>query len=133
MNRRPLAIDLFCGLGGWREWCHTAKAVLGAVDALHDQYLAAPEAARGLLPVVRMSGKTQIKTQYKDKDGKQQTATNYAPVLDIVGWFERPVEGQQQPAAQPPATVAPVQPVTAAPPPPVQSQPAAGRFQPGQF
>lgn len=88
-------------LGGWREWCHTAKCVLGAVDALHDQYMAAPERLRGLLPVVRLSGTTPIKST-----GKGQTSTNYAPVLDIVQWFERPADGAAAPAPAQPMTMA---------------------------
>ena len=122
-------------LGGWRILSSNARVVTQAFDALHDQYMAAPERQQDMLPVLQLVDATPVKST-----GGGQVSTNYAPVFNIVSWVARPPsdqpQGGQPAAAPPPAAVAPApaQPVTAAPPPPVQSQPAAAsRFQPGQF
>lgn len=109
-----------CG-GDVREWSHTAKVVLSAVDAIHDAYTSAPEAAQGKLPIVKCTGATPIKSGQ---------STNYQPVLEIAGWVDRPEglplpaqTGHAAPAAQPQAQ----QPAPQAPyvPPPAQRVPEA--------
>lgn len=67
-----------------RVFTHTAAAVCTAFDALHDQYLAAPESKQGLLPVVVVEGGELIKS----KNG----STNYAPRFTIAKWVPRPPE-----------------------------------------
>ena len=70
--------------GDVREFASQAKAVIGAVDALHTDYEANKAANPGKLPVVAMTGTTAIKTT-----GKGQTSTNYAPVFQITSWIDR--------------------------------------------
>lgn len=89
--------------GDVREFASQAKAVIGAVDALHTAYEAGKKANAGKLPVVAMTGTTAIKTT-----GKGQTSTNYAPVFEIKSWVDRPAELSADAA---PAQVSP-------PPPP---------------
>jgi hypothetical protein len=71
-------------LGGVREFSHSAKCVLSALDDLHSRFEAAPEAAQGKIPVVQLSGTTPVVTS-----GPQGKTTNYAPVFTITGWTDR--------------------------------------------
>lgn len=71
-------------LGGMREFSHTAKCVLGALDLLHSQYEESPEAVSGQIPVVRLSGMTPIVTK-----GPSGNTTNYAPIFEIISWTDR--------------------------------------------
>lgn len=111
---------------GAREFSASAKAVLGSVDALHNQYEAAPEKRNGLLPVVRLDGVEVIETQ-----GPKGTNRNYAPKFLIAQWVPRPValaaDTRPTASAAPPAT-APAAPRAATPvppPPPVVTAPVA--------
>lgn len=74
-------------LDGLREFSHTAKCVLGAVDDLHSLFEAAPEAATGKIPVVKLSGTVPVVTK-----GGGQTSTNYRPVFEIIQWTDRAPE-----------------------------------------
>ncbi len=74
-------------LDGLREFSHTAKCVLSAVDDLHTRYEAAPEAAAGKIPVVKLTGTTAVVTT-----GPQGKTTNYGPVFEIVTWTDRKPE-----------------------------------------
>lgn len=77
-------------LGGKRVWSHNAKCVLNSIDALYVQYLAAPEAAQGLQPVITMVSSTPVTTKGKDANGQPVSSTNYAPVFQIVQWVADP-------------------------------------------
>jgi hypothetical protein len=112
--------------GGVYEVAASAKAMIGAIDALHTAYTAAPEAAQGKLPVVAMTGTTMIETTTP-----KGTNRNYAPVLAITSWVARPASmpttgftSSQQPApvatGAPPATGS-----TPVPPPAPKAAPAA--------
>jgi hypothetical protein len=96
--------------GDVREFSHTAKAVLGQIDALHTQYVNAPESKQGKLPILTMTDTVAVKTGQ---------STNYAPVLEITGWVDRPddlpLKAAPVAAAPAPATVA-----NNNPPPPSQ-------------
>jgi hypothetical protein len=76
--------ELFGG-EGVRGWASTAKVVIRVVDALYDDYLAAPDRKKGMLPVVRLSGTKPVTTQ--TPAGR---TTSYAPVLEIERWVPRP-------------------------------------------
>lgn len=98
--RMKMKLGKSCG-GDVREFASQAKAVLGAVDALHTAYVEGAKANPGKLPVVAMTGTTAIKTT-----GKGQTSTNYAPVFEIKSWVDRPAEliggvPANEPVAQP--------------------------------
>jgi hypothetical protein len=67
-----------------RQWSSNAKTVIGAVDALHTAYEVAIRADDSLavkVPVVKLVRVEGIKSR---------NGTNYAPVLEIVGWVETP-------------------------------------------
>lgn len=105
--------------GGLREFATTAKTVLGAVDDLHGQFEAAPEAAAGKIPIVEFSGTQKITT--KNVHGTQ---TNFRPSFTITGWMDRlPDFG---PRTVPP----PGQAVAAAAPRPQASAPTNGSSNP---
>lgn len=108
--RCPIKLAKSCG-GDAREWAHTAKVVLGAVDDIHNAFLAAPEAKQGKLPVIRCSSTRAVKSGQ---------STNYAPVLEIAQWVERPSDLPLTDAA----AKAPPPPAASAVPPPAQQAPA---------
>lgn len=71
--------------GDVREMAATSKAVLGAVDDLHNAYEAGKAANPGKLPLVALTGSKAIVST-----GKGQTSTNYAPIFEIQKWLDRP-------------------------------------------
>jgi hypothetical protein len=83
-HRRGFALVAFSPkeLGGAREFSSTSNAAIIAVKELYEeQYETAPEAARGLLPVVRCEKVVPVKSRQ---------GTNYQPVLKITKWVPRP-------------------------------------------
>lgn len=103
--------------GDVREFASTAKAVIGAIDALHDQYTKEKAANPGKLPIVSMISTVPVVSQ-----GRGQSSTNYAPVFHIEKWIDRPAELAGKAAANQPAVQQTVQ---AAPPAPARvAQPA---------
>lgn len=96
--KQGFQIDVFSSknLMGVREFASTAGAVIDAMNAVHDDYEAAPESKQGKLPVVRC-------VSVKPIVGKH--GTNYMPELRIMSWVDRPAElidgTAQQPAPQP--------------------------------
>lgn len=115
------------GGGPAREFGSSAGCVIEAIDALHDAYMAAPEAGQGKVPIVKMVKTSAVKSGQ---------STNYKPTFEIAGWTERsdalppapaasvgsnasaatsaspPVTGSTQ-AAPPPAAAQAPQPATA--------------------
>ena len=94
--------------GDMREFASAAGCVIDAIDALHDTYSAAPEAAEGKLPIVTLTGSSPVKSNTPTGG----TTTNYRPNLVITGWVDRPEalplnDGPAAPAAQPAAQAAP--------------------------
>lgn len=104
---------------GIREFSHTAKCVLTAIDSLHIRYEAAPEAAAGKIPVVKLTGTAQIVTT-----GPQGKTTNYAPVFDIIAWTDRAPEMGERTTAIPSGASASPQPPAGHVPPPAAKEPA---------
>lgn len=124
--RMMLKLGKDCG-GDIREIATTAKAVLGAFDACHNEYLAGAKANPGKLPVVELETTVPIVTQGRDEKGNPVKTTNYAPVFKIASWVNRPDDlvfvpkgGGSSPAASP---AAPAQP--AATPPATGSTPVS--------
>jgi hypothetical protein len=99
--------------GDVREVLTQAGIVQAAIDALHDAYMAAPEAREGKLPVVACPS-TEAVVQAMGNGAK---STNYKPVLQIVNWVPRP--------ADLPLTSGPT-PVAVAAPAPVAAPPSTG-------
>ena len=105
--------------GDVREMAAQSKAVIGAMDKLHDAYSAGLKDNPGKLPVVALTGSVPIVTT-----GQGKSSTNYQPVFEIVKWVDRPADLLGDGAA--PATAAPAQaaPAPAATPAPAKAEPA---------
>ncbi len=83
-----LNIKLNSKIGGdVREFASSAACVIGAVDKLYDDYMAAPERSQGKLPVVALTGTTMITS-----GSGAQKSTNYAPNFAITNWMARPAD-----------------------------------------
>ena len=115
-HKRGFQINLFSdkNLLGVREFASTAGSVIEAMNGLYDAYLAAPEVAQGKLPVVKCAGVLPV-------TGKH--GVNYAPVLEIVAWVDRPAQLGEvtAKAAASPAAAAPVAGPAVHAQPPVQA------------
>jgi hypothetical protein len=105
---------------GLREFATTANAVIEAFNALHDDYMKAPQKGNGQLPVVRCTGVNPITSKH---------GTNYQPVLEIVDWADRPevlanatMEGSTQAAPAAPTEPTAPAPVAAPAPAPAPEQ-----------
>ena len=75
-----------CG-GDLRTFSHTAKAVLGPIDELHDRYVREKADHPGQLPVVKLVTTKPITSGSGDKK-----STSYTPVFDIIRWVDRPAD-----------------------------------------
>lgn len=93
--RRGFAVNAFSPkeLGGVRELSATSNVMIIAIKELHETFEAAPEAAKGLVPVVTCESVSPVK-------GARDT--NYAPVLKITKWVPRPEALQAAPEVPPP-------------------------------
>lgn len=72
-------------LPGVCEWTTTSKLVGKAWETLYKEYCAAPEAADGKIPLVRIAG---TKTVMSGKTTNRRT--NFVPDFRIIGWVDRP-------------------------------------------
>jgi hypothetical protein len=98
--------------GDVREFVHTAKVVIGAMDALHTEFEKGRTSNPGKLPIVAMTGSTAVTF-----GGGAKSSTNYAPTFAITGWVDRPAElpaGGPPPVSPPPANEGRQQPVVQA-------------------
>lgn len=75
-----------CG-GDVRTFSHTAKAVLGPIDELHDAYVKGVKSNPGKLPIVKLVKTTPVTSGSGDKK-----STAYHPTFEIVKWVDRPPE-----------------------------------------
>jgi len=83
-HRRGFSINVFSPqkLGGLRELRSNSNAAISAIKSLYEQqYEIAPEAKKGLVPVVTCENVLPIKSKF---------GTNYQPVLKITKWVPRP-------------------------------------------
>jgi hypothetical protein len=106
--RMMLKLGKDCG-GDVREISSTAKAMLGAFDTCHTEYLAGVKDNAGKLPVVSLETTIPIVTQGRDPSGQAVKTTNYAPVFKIVSWVDRPADLVFSPKNGGGAAPAPVQ------------------------
>lgn len=99
---------------GLREFSHTAKTVLRAIDTLHDAYVAEHANHAGKMAVVEISGTETIKISTPQGELKFK-----APKWGIVGWTAAPPAFSEATAeASAPAAPAPApKPVAPAPKP----------------
>lgn len=63
----------------------TSKSLLGPMDALHQTFTIAPEAAAGMIPMVAV--KRCIATENRTPQG---TTTFYGPDFEVTSWIPRP-------------------------------------------
>lgn len=84
-HKRGFSVNAFSPkeLGGLRELSSTSNAAIIAIKELYNAWENAPEAKRGLVPVVTSSPDDIVPV--KSKQG-----TNYQPVLKISRWVPRP-------------------------------------------
>lgn len=92
--RRGFALRLYSPeyLFGLRELVSSSLGLGDAVVESHNQYVAAPEAARGLLPIIQPGSARQVAGPSGDY---------WEPCLEIISWAPRPRELPISPA--PPA------------------------------
>lgn len=82
-------------LGGVHEFGSTAMCVRMAIDKIHDAYLAEADKHIDECPVIMFSGVVPTSTP---------RGTNYAPMMDLVGWSSRqPFDDVPAPAEAAPA------------------------------
>lgn len=114
LPKQGFALRILDGERTLREFTSNAASVLGAMDALHNAFEAAPERQQGMVPVVQFQGATEVKGKH---------GANYTPNFAIIKWVPRPAELAGSPAAAAgPANVAPAAPTPAAPLPPPTPQ-----------
>lgn len=96
---------------GLREFSHSAKTVLRAMDALYNQYEAEAPANPGKLPVVTIAGTERIKI-----NSPQGELTFKVPQWSITSWIDRPamMDGPAAAPTQPAPAAAVSQPPAAA-------------------
>lgn len=77
---------------GVYEFSTNSVNVMESLSVLHDDFLAGEKENAGKLPVVEVGDSREIKSSFKNPDGSNGTATNYAPSFKIVKWVPRPAE-----------------------------------------
>jgi hypothetical protein len=93
-HKRGFSVNLFSPqkIGGLRELRSNSNAAINAIKTLYEQeYETAPEAAKGLVPVVTCESVRPVKSKF---------GTNYEPVLKIAKWVPRPeaLKADEKPA-----------------------------------
>jgi hypothetical protein len=85
-----------------REFMSSANGVRGAMDKLHDDFVAGSTQNPGKLPAVKVKAVIPVTNKH---------GTNYTPDFEIVGWVDRPAVLGDAPAPAP-ATRAATPPAT---------------------
>lgn len=70
---------------GVRHWNHSAKCVIAQMDELHDAWSAQAGKHKGQIPIVTIEKTVPVTTGQGAKK-----STNYAPMLAITDWIDRP-------------------------------------------
>jgi len=70
---------------GLREFSHSSKTMLRAMDELHDQYMAERRNNPGMIPVVEVTGTTPVKVMTPQGELRFK-----APSWSIAAWVEKP-------------------------------------------
>ena len=98
---------------GLREFSHSAKTVLRAMDTLYNQFEAEAPANPGKLPVVTITGTDRVKVNSPNGE-----LTFKAPVWSITSWIDRPamMDGGAAAPSEPAPAAAVSQPPAAAEP-----------------
>lgn len=82
-HKRGFSVNIFSqnALGGVREFSANSNTACLAINELYDQYENAPEAAKGMLPVVKCDEAIPVKSKF---------GVNYQPKFTITKWVPRP-------------------------------------------
>lgn len=88
---------------GLREFSHSAKTVLRAMDTLHNQYEAEKVNNAGKIPVVEITGTETIKI-----NSPQGELRFKVPVWNISGWVEKPEMFTKTASAPEPVAASPL-------------------------
>jgi hypothetical protein len=88
-----------------RELAANANVTIEGLNDLHTAFEAAPEAAAGKIPVVKLA---------RSVPTKAGQSTNYKPVFEIVTWADRPTDILGPRTVPPPKAAPPVSPAAAA-------------------
>lgn len=80
-----------------RELMSSANSVRGAMDKLHDDFVAGSALNPGKLPAVKVKAVIPVTNKH---------GTNYTPDFEIVGWVDRPAALSDAPAPAPAARAA---------------------------
>ena len=90
--RYGVAVILFSAehLGGVRELCTPNPGVCEAISLLHAEYEKSPQAATGMLPLVKTGKPKPFTNRYGDF---------FDPTMSIASWGKRPPELPDQPPA----------------------------------
>lgn len=97
-HKQGVRMKIFMKDHGLREFSHTSKNVLRAINSLHDSYIAGAEKNPGKMPVVEVSGTEVIKLQTKD----QGELRFRVPKWSITAWIDPPAAFGEKPAAPAP-------------------------------
>ncbi len=68
-------------IGGMRELSGNSGAIISGMNELHTLYEAAPEAAQGKIPLVKLTNVVEVKSGQ---------SSNFKPVFTIQSWVDRP-------------------------------------------
>lgn len=112
-HKSGVRFRMFLKAHGLREFSHTSKNVLRAIDALHDEFIREASKHPGKLPVVEVSGTETVKMQTKE----QGELRFKVPKWRISGWVEPPAEmaAAGTPAAPEPKPMPAAKPAAPAP------------------
>lgn len=103
-HKQAFRIRIYSKALGLREFSHSSKTMLRAIDALHNQFLADKAANPGKVPVVEVAGLETVKV-----NSPQGELRFKAPKWSITSWVAKPeaMDGSA-PAAAPAAAPKPV-------------------------
>jgi hypothetical protein len=110
-HKHAFRIRIYSKALGLREFSHSSKTMLRAMDPLHNQFLADQAANPGKVPVVEVSGLETVKV-----NSPQGELRFKAPKWSIVSWVDKPegmlvgipVEAPKAAAPKPAPAPAPV-------------------------
>ncbi len=96
-HKQGVRFRMFFKEHGLREFSHTSKNVLRAINALHDEFISGASKNAGKLPVVEVSGTETVKMQTKD----QGELRFKIPKWRVSAWIDPPegMGGEEKPAA----------------------------------
>lgn len=99
-HKHAFRIRIYSKALGLREFSHSSKTMLRAMDPLHNQFLADQTANPGKVPVVEVSGLETVKV-----NSPQGELRFKAPKWSIVSWVAKPEAMDGAAAAPAPAPV----------------------------